>query len=100
MAKRRGLHHLGEGVKQRRLVRFEVVKINAKSFESNHVEDCFPNIALNYRIVSSVTQKGGFLLTFNVTVFVTLLGQYIDQLFGLSLNNRGEGSKSWSRERF
>jgi hypothetical protein len=99
MAKRRGLHHRGEGVKQRRLVGSEVVKIEAKRFEPNHVEDCFPNIALNYKIVSSVARKGG-LLTLNVTVFVALLGQYIDQLFGLLLNNRGEGSESCSREWF
>lgn len=59
MAKRRGLHHRGEGVKQRRLVGSEVVKIEAKRFEPNHIEDCFPNIALNYKIVSSVARKGG-----------------------------------------
>lgn len=59
MAKRGGLHHRGEGVKQRRFVGFEVVKIKAKRFESNHVEDCFPDFALNYKIVSSVAQKRG-----------------------------------------
>lgn len=66
MAKRRGLHHRGEGVKQWRLVGFEVVKIKAKRFESNHIEDCLPNVALDYKIVSSVAPKkgrGGYLLS-------------------------------------
>ena len=82
MADCRRLHHISEGLKQGRLVRFEMVQIKAKGFKSNDIKDGLPNMGLD----------------FDVAILSMSLSQNANQLLGLGLDSREEGLEAWSRE--